>query len=247
MTVQLSPHKVSRILRDYFGGLPQTKIAMKAGVDQSSISHYAGKFKETAAKFGILAAGKEYEVLNEVKSLRSLSVELNQSKLTVEEARQGHKIIGAFLKLGVDPDKHFKLIEVCQKVVDSGFVEAALKLSQIELEIGATYHEIMSAFENVVNTITGLGKQVEQAKAELKSVKDELYETNQKLTSRKEELAKYQNEVKAKMTELGNGLSAKMKQLGVKTQEVEDVASLKTELAHKGWNLETLLKLGKEF
>ncbi len=247
MTVQLSPHKVGKILRGYFRGLPQTKIAKEAGVDQSSISHYASRFKERATEIGIVAAGKEYQVVNEVESLRSLSVELCQSKLTVEEAKQGHNIIMAFQKLGISPEQHLILIKVCQEVADPGFVEAAIKLAQTEAETGATYHEIMSAFENMVNQIPGLGKQVVEARAELKSVNDELHETKQKLTSKKEELVKYQNEVKAKVTELGNGLSAKMKQLGVKTQEVEDVASLKTELAQKGWNLQTLLKLAKEF
>jgi predicted transcriptional regulator len=58
MTVQLSPHKVSKILRGYFRGLHQTKIAEEAGVDQSSISHYADKFKKMTAKYGLLAAGK---------------------------------------------------------------------------------------------------------------------------------------------------------------------------------------------
>ncbi len=55
MTVQLSPHKVSKILRGYFRGLPQTKIAKEAGVDQSSISHYANRFKGMAAEYGLLA------------------------------------------------------------------------------------------------------------------------------------------------------------------------------------------------
>ena len=109
MTVQLSPHKVGKILRGYFHGLPQTKIAKEAGVDQSSISHYATRFKEMAAKYGLPAAGKEYQVLNEVESLRSLSVELYKSKLTIEEARQGHNIIKAFLKLGINPEEHLNL------------------------------------------------------------------------------------------------------------------------------------------
>ena len=42
MTVQLSPHKVSKILRGYFRGLPQTKIAKEAGVrpaDTTKISN----------------------------------------------------------------------------------------------------------------------------------------------------------------------------------------------------------------
>jgi len=54
MTVQLSPHKVRKILRGYFCGLPQIKIAQETGVDQSSISHYASKFKEIAAEYGLL-------------------------------------------------------------------------------------------------------------------------------------------------------------------------------------------------
>ena len=132
MTVQLSPHKVSKILRGYFRGLPQTKIAKEAGVDQSSISNYANRFKKVTAKYGLLAAGKEYQVLNEVESLRSLSVELYKSKLTVEEARQGHNIMKAFLKLGINPEKHLNLVEVCKKVEDPGFTKVPFCLSRIQ-------------------------------------------------------------------------------------------------------------------
>ena len=156
MTVQLSPHKVSKILRGYFRGLPQIKIAKEAGVDQSSISHYASKFKERAAEVGILAAGKEYQVMNEVESLRSLSVELYKSKLTVEEAKQGHNIIKAFLKLGISPEQHLALIKVCQKVDDPGFVKAALKLSQIETQTGMGYHQVISGFEKAQNQLPQL-------------------------------------------------------------------------------------------
>jgi len=46
MTVKLSPQKVAKILRYYFSGLLQMKIAKKSGVDQSSISIYATRFKE---------------------------------------------------------------------------------------------------------------------------------------------------------------------------------------------------------
>jgi len=38
-----------------------------------------------------------------------------------------------------------------------------------------------------------------------------------------------------------------MKQLEVEKKEVEEVAALKAELTKKGLNLETLLKLAKEF
>jgi len=128
MTVKLSPHKVSKILRGYFHGLPQTRIAKEARVDQSSVSHYASRFKKMTNEKGLSAAGKEYQVLTEVEGLRSLSVELYKSKLTVEEARHGHNIVRAFLKLGINAEQHLVLVDICQEIEDPGFVEAAIKL-----------------------------------------------------------------------------------------------------------------------
>lgn len=247
MTVQLSPHKVSKILRGYFRGLQQTKIAKEAGVDQSSISHYATRFKETAAKYGLPAAGKEYQVLNEVESLRSLSVELYKSKLTMEEARQGHNIIKAFLKLGISAEKHLNLVEVCKKVEDHGFAEAALKLAQIETQTGVGYHQIISVFEKAQKQLPQLEEKIAEAKAELKSISDRVLKNKQELAGREEYLKKYQNEVKAKEAQLEKELLVKMKQMEVEKKEVEEVAALKAELTKKGLNLQTLLKLAKEF
>ncbi len=247
MTVQLSPHKVSKILRGYFRGLPQTKIAKEAGVDQSSISHYATRFKEMVAKYGLSATGKEYQVLNEVESLRSLSVELYKSKLTMEEARQGHNIIKAFLKLGINPEKHLDLIEICQKVANSGFTEAALKLSQIEDQTSMSYHQAMSSFEKALNQPPQLEEKITEAKTELKAISDATLKNKQELASQKEHLKKYQNEVKVKVVQLEKELLTKMKQLEVEKKEVEEVAALKAELAKKGLNLKTVLKLAKEF
>jgi len=247
MTVPLSPHKVSKILRGYFCGLPQTKIAKGAGVDQSSISHYATRFKEIVTKFGLPAAGREYQVLNEVDSLRSLSVELYQSKLTAEEARQGHNIIKAFLKLGIDSEKHFNLVEICKKVEEPGFIEAALKLSQIETQTGVGYHQITSGFEKAQKQLPQLEEKIAEATAELKSLNDGILKNKQELTSREEYLKKYQNEAKAKEARLEKELLAKMKQLEVAKKEVEEVAALKDELTKKGLKLQSILKLAKEF
>ena len=247
MTVQLSPHKVSKILRGYFRGLSQTKIAKEAEVDQSSISHYATRFKEVAAKYGLPTAGKEYQVLNEVESLRSLSVELYKSKLTMEEARQGHNIIKAFLKLGINPEKHLNLIEVCKKVEDPGFTEAALKLSQIETQIGMSYQQITSVFEKAQKQLPQLEEKIAEAKTELKSISDGVLKNKQELVGREEYLKKYQDEVKAKVAQLEQEFGIKMKKLNVQDKEVEAVAKLKTELGKQGLDLPTLLKLAKEF
>ena len=247
MTVQLSPHKVGKILRGYFRGLPQTKIAKEAGVDQSSISHYADRFKKMTAIYNLLAAGKEYQVLNEVESLRSLSVELYKSKLIVEEARHGHDIIRAFLKLGINPEKHLNLVEVCKKVADPGFVEAAMKLSQIETQTGMGYHQITSDFEKAQKQLPLLVDKISEARTELKSISDEVSKNKQELTRQEDHLKKYQDEIKAKEAQLEKELLAKMKQLEVEKKEVEDVAVLKAELTKKRLSLKTVVNIAKEF
>lgn len=118
MTVSLSPHKVSRVFRLFFSGMPQLDIAEKAGVDQSTVSLYASRFRNMVGKVGLLTAGKEFGVFNEVDSLRSLSVELTKADLTVEDCRKGMNIIKAFLKLGVNLGQHAALVKVCKAIDD---------------------------------------------------------------------------------------------------------------------------------
>ena len=59
MTVRLSRHKVTGLLRRYFQGMAQTQIAGVVGVNQSSISVYASRFSERSEKMGLAAAGEE--------------------------------------------------------------------------------------------------------------------------------------------------------------------------------------------
>ena len=247
MTVPLSPHKASKILRGYFRGIPQVKIAKEAGVDQSSISHYASRFKEMAAEYGLLAAGKEYQVMDEVESLRSLSVELYKFKLTVDEAMQGHNIIKAFLKLGISPEQHHNLIEVCQKVADPGFVEAALQLSQIETQTGMSYHQVMSNFEKVQKQLPQLEKKLEETKAELNSTVATLKQKKEELTKQEKYFKQYQEEVEKKKAQLEQELATKIQQLGLKEAEIEEVARLKVDLGKQGLDIPTFLNLVKEF
>jgi chromosome segregation ATPase len=240
MTVPLSPHKVRKIFRGYFCGLPQIRIAKEAGVDQSSVSHYASDFKEMAAEYGLLAAGEEYQVLDEVASLRSLSVELHKSKLTTEDARKGHNIIKAFLRLGISPEKHLTLVAVCKKIEDPGFAEAALKLSQIEAQSGRKYHQIISDFEKAQKELPQIEKRVIEATAKLKSINDAIFKSKQELDSQEKHLKKYRNEVKVEVARLA-------KKLEVEKEEVKEVAQLKQSLAKEGLDIATLIKLAKEF
>lgn len=247
MTIRLSQQKVAKIMRCYFSGMPQPEIAEKAGVDQSTISLYASRFRDMAEEIGLLPAGKEFGVFNEVNSLRSLSVELSKADLTVQEAKQGLNIMKAFLKLGVKPEQHTLLVRVCKGVSDPGFIQAAIKLSKIEAENHMSYEEAVSKLESAIASLPLAQKELEEVKFKLKTVNNSLALNSQKLKDLEAHVAQSDNEAKTKVAKTEQELTQKMRQLKVKQSEVEEVARLKAELARQGLDIPTLIKLAKEF
>lgn len=247
MTVRLSPHSVRKILWQYFGGVPQAKIAKRAGVDQSTVSVYASRFKDRAAKIGLLAAGKEFQVFNEVDELRSLSVELAKSGLTVAEAKDGLKAFKAFMKLGVSPKQHTVLIKVLKDLEDPGFINAAVKLKQLEEENDMNYEEVISKFEKVTKQLSLIERQLERMQADHESVSKSLLQRKEELVSLEKQLTQSKIKTQDKVTEFKQQLALKMEELDVQDKEVEQVSTLKTELAKQGLDIPTLIKLAKEF
>ena len=234
-------------MRGYFRGLPQTKIAKEAGVDQSSISHYATRFKEMAAKYGLPAAGKEFNVYKEIDELRSLSVELLKVNLTTEDAREGIKITRAFKKLGVEPDQHIKLVQVCKKVNDEGFINATLKFVEVENSSNKGYDEIISNFESVVSQLPLAERKLEEMKTEIGSLNNVLTRKKSELARIQSQLVQFREEAIAEKAKLNRTLEAEMKRFGMKEQEVKEASKLKSELAKRDLDLSTLIKVVEEF
>ena len=247
MTVKLSPHKVAKIVRLYFSGLAQIKIAKKAGVDQSCVSIYATRFKERAGEIGLLAAGKEFEVFDEVSALRSLSIELSKAKLTVDEAKEGTKVVKAFTELGVAPKKYIELAKVSKQIEDPGFIHAAVKLAKIETESGMSYEDVLSRFEKIVSELPSTKKQLQEAESKLQAVEESVGQRKQELVSLEEQLKQLQKKVKVKVAQLNEELASKMEQSSVKDSEIKEVAQLKAYLGKSGLDIPTLVKLAEEF
>ena len=246
MTVKLSPQKVAKILRYYFSGLPQIKIAKKSGVDQSSISIYATRFKERVSEIGIIVAGKEYGLMEEVDALRSLSVELHKAKLTVDEAKEGVKIIKAFIKLGTSPTEHMTLVKVCKEINDQGFINATLKLAKIESDSNISYEEAVTGFQEMTSQLPVLEKQIENRDAELNSINSNLADKKQELASLEERLAKLKKLAEDTLAQTKQEISTKMQDAKVTEKEITEIAKLKADLDKKGLDISTLVKLAKE-
>jgi len=247
MTIRLSPQKVAKIMRCYFSGMAQTEIAKKTGVDQSTISLYASRFRDIAGEIGLLAAGKEFTVFNEVDSLRSLSVELSKANLTVEEAKQGQSIIKAFLKLGIKPEQHVSLVKVCKEINDPDFIQDALKLNKIETESNMSYQEVMVRLENTLSQLAIKEKLLNQVKTKLADVEECLSLKNQELGELEDKLVKLHKETEATDVELTQKIETNMKKLKLKQAEFEEFSQLRAELNKRGLDVETLMKLIEEF
>ncbi len=246
MTVKLSPQKVAKILRYYFSGIPQMKIAKKSGVDQSSISIYATRFKERVSEVGIIAAGKEFNVFDEVDALRSLSVELQKAKLAVDEAKEGAKIIKAFIKLGISPAEHMTLVKVCKEINDHGFINAALKLAKIESDSNISYEEVISGFQKMTSQLPVLEQEIESRNAELNSINTNFTDKKQKLKSLEETLAKFKKYAADTFAKTKKDISTKKKDAKVTEKEIMQIAKLKVDLDKKGLDIPTLVKLAEE-
>jgi len=247
MASKFSPQKVTKILRYYFAGVPQREIAKRIAADQSTVSLYTSRFKERVAEVGLLTAGKEFGVFDEVDTLRSLSIELEKAGLIVGDAKQGLNIQKNFLNLGVDSKEHLTLIKVCQKVNNPTFVNAALKLARIEDEHNISYEQIMSEFETVTSRLPITEKELMKTRANLDSINSLVNRKNQELKNLENRIKKLQEVHRAEEIKLERELVNKRKQMKVKHKEVEEVANLKTMLDGIGLNVPTLIHLVKEF
>ncbi|MFC1926701.1 hypothetical protein ACFLWV_02995, partial [Chloroflexota bacterium] len=239
--------KVSRLLKGYFQGLSQVDIAQITGVDQSTVSLYSTRFKDRAGSIGLLPAGKEYAVVNEVNALRSLAVELYQAGLTVEDANKGLLIMKDFIKLGIDPRQHATLVKVCGEISDPNFIQCAVKLASIEAETKMTYEKIITKLEKAVAELPDAEKKLKDTQSELELTISSLSEKEHKLKKLGGQLTQIQKDTRSKKEELEKELKAKIKQSGLQKAEVEEFSKLKVQLKKQGLDMSTLIKLAKEF
>ncbi len=247
MTVRLSPHKVSGILSDYFHGVSQSTIARVRGVDQSSISIYASRFRNLASRIVILGAGKEFGVFDEVDSLRSLSVELAKAKLTVEESREGLRIMRLFVDMGVPPERHADLVGLCRKIAEPAFVEASLELAKIEKKAGIGYEEMVQRARRLAQELHSKDGKLKGLQANLTSAERLLAERKKEVSEAENKLAKFRRDTGAEEKELESRLTRVKTGLKVNERRLAEFANLKADLAKSGMTISTLIKLAKEF
>lgn len=247
MTISVPPSKVKKLLKYYFSGLSQQLIAEKVGISQGSVSHWVSKFEKKAINNGLLKAAKEHNVFDEIVELRALAVELDKAGMSTAEVKIGTKIMKKFKKLGIEPEQHEALVEVCAQVKDPDFIVDVLKLHQIKVESGVDYSEVIVQYEK---TVQGLPL----VKAKLGKVEADLHDAATKVEEKKKEIDSLQKKLDL-ACKLGKGWLAKIKkevadkekEAKLTQKEIKQVAVLKADLAKQGLDIPTLIKLAKEF
>jgi len=234
MTIKISPYKASRILQLFFVGMPQPEIAQRCRVNQSTVSRYAYSFKKEADKLGTTEAAKEYGVMHEVDSLRSLGVELSRNKLTVEETKEGVTILKLFDSLGVPPAEHKTMVRVISRLKNHDFVPAAMKLAELEAITGKSYSEIVSEFEQ----ISSENKSLEQSNITLKQENGAISQSIKELTLAKkraeQELRELRNKVKQEEMAVRAEIAKKSKETNLTLERMERLEPLALKLKKLG-------------
>jgi len=220
MPIQISHVKMTKVLHLYFSGFPQMKIGEKCWVHQSTISRYAQKFEEKASAEGIVAAAKEYGIMDEVMALRSLATDLYKSKTSIEEAKSGVKMVTLFNSLGVPPEEFKVLAKMFKKLKDPDFPKAGMKIIKLEEATGKEYTEIVSEFEQLDEEIAV--RQEKIANLQEKQGKEEkaleVLELDRK--EKEEEVAEFLEEAEKKKAAADAEVKEKLAEAGLTLEKI---------------------------
>jgi len=249
MTEKTSHHKVSRMLELYFQGYSQSDIAAKINVDQSTVSLHINRFKTMADKQGLEIFAKEYGIMDALKSLHSLAVELRQAKLTVEEAKSGLRVHRVLQKCGVDELKYNDLIEACSKMHSDGFLDSAMKLNQLEKGTGLSYERIIAEYRTISCQLKEAKQNLNELTIKLKASATALRNNDKKKKLATEELNSYMEKVGLAMKRLQmvESLAVALKKANVYDDELGNYLKYQIELNKTGISLSTFVEILNNF
>ena len=248
MTKKFSPHKVSRMMALYFQGYSQPEIASKLKVDQSTVSLYVARFKLLAGQQGLNAAGEEFNVMNEVDALHSLAAELKNTKLTVEEAKIGLKMVGQLWMSGIKEEDYGDLIQACKKMESEGFITSAVKLNQLEESTDMTFQEVVGQFESSHQQLGETQKSLQIMTGKVETLEGELVSIEKQKKLASHDLEVHMDKIGVDMDRLKQveDLAVALNKAKVSKEELGKYIHLQKLLGEAGVGLDTLAAILEE-
>ncbi len=215
MPKEISPAKRRRALVLYVQGLPFVEIATKTGLSTGSVANIVQEAKE--GKFEEVR-----DVREQIDGLRELSVALRKGKLEIAQAFLGLSFYERLVKLGIGPDALDSWAKMCHEISPPDyaveeFVNAALRLKELERLKGMAYEELVEDYETKSEALN-----------EVESKTNELETTRQALSEEIHNLSDEKRTLKAEVRGLSTERSLISGRLKKWKEEEED---LKAEVA----------------
>lgn len=245
MTQKISPYKKSKMMALYFEGYSQSAIANKLNLDQSTVSLHVSMFKSLVDQQGIKAAGEEFDIMNTVEALHSLAAELKKSKITVEEAKVGLKMVSTFQKLGVKAEDYQDVIEAATKLKTEGFLESAVKLNKLEESTGMTHEEIVVQSANTYQQLKNDQQDLQIVTGALNAAKEDLVAIENQKQLASQDLQAHMQQIGVDMNRLSlvEELAATLKKAGVSNDNLKDYIQRQQLLNEAGISIDIFVSI----
>ena len=245
MAQELSQHKVHRMLALYFQGHTQSSTANRLKINQATVSIHINRFASIVEALGLESAGREYGIMNEVRSLHNLSVELHKARLTAEEAGIGLRIYKTLQRLGIAERDHDDLMGSVNKMKSEGFIDAAVELTRLENTTGMTFHEVSTRFKSTHQQLQETEEKLAATKDETDRLKSQLASVKQRTQIADRDMRDHMKKagVNLKRLEKVENIALALKKASIEDNQLEDYIHRMQSLDKSNIDLETLVSI----
>jgi chromosome segregation ATPase len=242
-----SDQKKTRILRLIFSGESYGSVAKKQHSSTSTVKSVFDEFARRAEEVSLEEAAEEYQVSEEIEVLRDLAYESRRANVSVPDLLAATRLSALMKKLDLEPGQLKENLNMYKRhKQDFGdFVQAALRLSELETETRETYTQLIQEYGKTKTSvmeekekIKGLRKEKQRLQIDVKSLNDEITATRQGFEqeetterqnleieiekTRAHELKNLEDEIETKRQKAKEGIDAETKKLETLQQKSKD-------------------------
>lgn len=129
-------------------------------------------------------------------------------------------------KCGIAEEHYDDVLQSLAKMKSESFIEAAMKLVQLEASTGKSYTDIVSEFKSLSSEAANLGKSCANLKKENKALRGDNIKLTQANKNKRTESQKLADEMKRKQSTLKAELAKNMEETGLTIKRIEKLEPL---------------------
>jgi len=248
MPQRISLQSRKRLIKMYFEGQPQTSIADRIGVSQSTVSNEVKRFIGVARSSSLEEALRMYDVAELVEELRALSVELARIGRSPRECLEAAKAMESIKEAGLDASDIPAFLRLCKRFQGRGspsledFLKCAVKLSKLEEEMGRSYGQILKDFEEKGRLSKDLEEHIRKLRSDIKKLEETRSSLQKQLRELEEGVRRRMEEANLtyERIELALRIEDLMRRMGV---SAESLANFLGEVYALNYDLDTVVKI----